>query len=116
MEKPEQAAGHAGTCVKSPTDEANGGETVMFSVAPARKEDVATEDMLPAWECYRTSRCQKDTAPSYATTSGLTQLVAWDAFTLVDLFLTQPLLLIAGKNAGNIGDRLSAGKLKQILG
>lgn len=39
-------------------------------------------------------------APSRLTTRSLAQLVTYDAFNLADIFLTQPMLVIAGSEAG----------------
>ncbi|SEP00060.1 alpha/beta hydrolase [Propionispora vibrioides] len=83
------------------TDDANGEETAVFPIVPVRKEDASHEDLAQAWEYYRTPRCQKDTAPGYGAARSLTQLAVWDALSMVDLFLTQPLLIIAGRKAGS---------------
>ena len=51
-------------------------------------------------EYYRTPRAQCATSPSIATTRSLAQLATYDAFHLVDIFLTQPVLIVAGSQAG----------------
>ena len=54
-----------------------------------------------AWEYYRTPRCACSTAPSIAASRSLTQLVTYDAFNMADVFLTQPLQIVAGSAAGS---------------
>lgn len=83
------------------TTEAGGAEKVTFPLAPATKEDAPTPEMVEAWEYYRTPRAMCSTASSYATVRSFTQLVTYDAFHLADVFLTQPLLIIAGSEAGS---------------
>ncbi|SHJ57748.1 alpha/beta hydrolase [Propionispora hippei] len=100
-ESPEQVLAMLEFGSQARTDDANSGETVIFPIVPVRKEDASHEDLAQAWEYYRTPRCQKDTAPGHGAARSLTQLAVWDALNMVDLFLTQPLLIIAGRNAGS---------------
>jgi len=83
------------------TDEANGAATVKFPLAPARKEDAPDQDLLEAWEYYHTPRAQCPTAPGFGTSRSLTQIISYDAFNFADVFLTQPLLIIAGSVAAS---------------
>jgi uncharacterized protein len=83
------------------TDEANGSGIVKFPLAPARKEDAPDQDLLEAWEYYHTSRAQHPTAPGFGTSRSLAQIVSYDAFNFADVFLTQPLLIIAGSVAAS---------------
>jgi fermentation-respiration switch protein FrsA (DUF1100 family) len=100
-ENPEQVLSMLESGSKARTDDANSKETAIFPIVPVNKEEASHEDLAQAWEYYRTPRCQKDTAPGYGTARSLTQLALWDALSMVDLFLTQPLLIIAGGNAGS---------------
>jgi fermentation-respiration switch protein FrsA (DUF1100 family) len=86
---------------KERTDEANGAAMVTMPLAPMRKEDAPDQDLLEAWEYYHTPRAQHPTAPGFATTRSLTQLITYDAFNFADVFLTQPLLIIAGSVAAS---------------
>lgn len=83
------------------TAEVGGMTSATFPLAPANKEDASSKEMEEAWEYYRTSRAQFCTAPSVATVRSFTQLVTYDAFHMADIFLTQPLLIIAGSIAGS---------------
>ena len=46
-------------------------------------------------------RAQCTTAPGWATARSLTQLVTYDAFNMAETFLTQPLQVVAGSEAGS---------------
>lgn len=98
---PEQVLSMLEFASKARTDDANNEEITAFPIVPANREDASHEDLAQAWEYYRTPRCQKNTAPGHGTARSLTQLAVWDALSMVDLFLTQPLLIIAGRNAGS---------------
>lgn len=83
------------------TTEANGSAQVIFPLAPLKEEDAFSEELREAWEYYRTPRCACSTAPSIAASRSLTQLVTYDAFNMADVFLTQPLQIVAGSAAGS---------------
>jgi len=83
------------------TAEASGSMIVTFALAPARKEDAPDQDLLEAWEYYHTDRCQYPTAPGFGTSRSLTQIITYDAFNFAEVFLTQPLLILAGSKAGS---------------
>ncbi|WP_394824697.1 alpha/beta hydrolase [Pendulispora albinea] len=86
---------------KARTAEANGAATVTIPLAPLRKEDAPNEELQEAWEYYHTSRCQYPTAPGFATARSLHQIITYDAYHLAEVFLTQPLLIVAGSAAGS---------------
>jgi len=83
------------------TAEAGGAETQTFALAPLRKEDAPNQELLEAWEYYHTPRCAYPTAPGFGTTRSFNQLITYDAFNLAEVFLTQPLLIVAGSAAGS---------------
>lgn len=83
------------------TKETNGAETVTFALAPLKKEDAPNQELLEAWEYYHTPRCEYPTAPGYGTMRSMTQIITYDAFNMAEVFLTQPLLIIAGSKAGS---------------
>lgn len=83
------------------TAEANGAAMTTFPLAPTTKEEAPNKEMEEAWEYYRTPRAQCSTAPSVAPVRCFTQLVTYDAYHMADLFLTQPLQIIAGSVAGS---------------
>lgn len=83
------------------TAEAGGGESNRMPLAPMRKEDAPNADLEEAWEYYHTPRAQYPTAPGWATARSLTQIIPYDAYTMADVFLTQPLMIVAGSEAGS---------------
>lgn len=78
-----------------------GGELARMPLAPMKKEDAPNADLEEAWEYYHTPRAQYPTAPGWATARSLSQIIPYDAFTNADVFLTQPLLMVAGDGAGS---------------
>ncbi|WP_445504906.1 alpha/beta hydrolase [Microvirga sp. G4-2] len=85
--------------VKARTEEANGAETGYYPIVP-QTEEAPNADLAEAVEYYRTLRAQCSTSPSIAPTRSLMQLFTFNAFHMVDLFLTQPIQIVAGENAG----------------
>ena len=80
-----------------------GGEAIQYLPTVPEDRDAAASihpDFGEAYDYYRTARAQHCNAPSRMTTRSLAQLVTYDAFSNVELFLTQPLLVIAGSDAG----------------
>jgi fermentation-respiration switch protein FrsA (DUF1100 family) len=84
------------------TAEANGEPTQYLATVPDAREDAAKlhADFAEAYDYYRTARAQHCNAPSKMTTRSLAQLVTYDAFSNVELFLTQPMQIVAGSEAG----------------
>lgn len=70
-------------------------------LAPLREEDAPNEELREAWEYYHTDRCQYPTAPGFATTRSLSQIISYDAYNKSEAFFTQPLLAIVGSVAGS---------------
>ncbi len=99
--KPEDAFPMLTGGASARTVEANGTAISTFPLAPATKEEAPNKEMAEAWEYYRTPRAYCSTAPSVAPVRCFTQLVTYDAFNMADLFLTQPLQIIAGSEAGS---------------
>ncbi|MFT3674813.1 MAG: alpha/beta hydrolase [Chitinophagaceae bacterium] len=83
------------------TTDANGAGSVTFALAPLRKEDAPNQELLEAWEYYHTSRCEYPTAPGFGTSRSFTQIITYDAFNMAEVFLTQPLFIVAGSVAGS---------------
>lgn len=84
------------------TAEANGATTQYLPTVPGDREDAARlhADFAEAYDYYRTARAQHCNAPGKLTTRSLAQLVTFDAFNNVELFLTQPVQIVAGSEAG----------------
>jgi uncharacterized protein len=84
------------------TAEANGTQPVTAPYVPDTTEGVTEKDMVEASEYYRlANRWKVESQPNRFLVSGTDKLVAFDAFTGIDILLTQPLLLIAGSDAGS---------------
>ena len=83
------------------TSDASGSDIATIPLAPLRKEDAPNAELLEAWEYYHTDRCQYHTAPGYATARSLNQIITYDAYNKAEAFLTQPLQIIAGSEAGS---------------
>ncbi|MGX2996092.1 alpha/beta hydrolase [Streptomyces sp. JNUCC 64] len=77
------------------------GEDNPFPLAPMREEDAPNEELRQAWEYYHTPRCEHPNAPGFMTARSLSQIITYDAFHKAEAFLTQPLLVIAGSEAGS---------------
>lgn len=96
-------AGLAMTAVGSTarTNFATGKGVDTISLAPMKKEDAPNPELEEAWEYYHTDRCQYPTAPGFATSRSLNQIITYDAFHKAEAFFTQPLLTIVGSEAGS---------------
>lgn len=81
-------------------DAKNNGLATM-PLAPLKEEDAPNAELRGAWEYYHTPRCEHPNAPGYALTRNLNQIITYDAYHLAEAFLTQPILAVAGSNAGS---------------
>lgn len=83
------------------TEDAKGGAIATMPLAPLKEEDAPNEELRQAWEYYHTPRAERPTAPGFATLRSLTQIITYDAYHLADVYLTQPLQIVAGSEAGS---------------
>ena len=83
------------------TKDAKAKEGERFPLAPMRKEDAPNKELEEAWEYYHTPRCEHPNAPGYMTTRSLSQIITYDAYNKAEAFLTQPLLIVVGSEAGS---------------
>ncbi|EAU42343.1 hypothetical protein FP2506_05876 [Fulvimarina pelagi HTCC2506] len=83
------------------TADAQGGEPARFPLAPMNEADAPNEELRQAWEYYHTPRAEQPTAPGYMTARSLEQIIPYDAYHKAEAYLTQPLLVIAGSDAGS---------------
>jgi len=84
------------------TAEANGTQPVLLPYVPDTTEGVTEPDMVEASEYYRlANRWKLDSQPNRFLASSNDKLITFDAFNGIDTLLTQPLLLIAGSDAGS---------------
>lgn len=83
------------------TADITSGQIATIPLAPTREEDAPDEEMRQAWEYYHTPRAEYPTSPGYMTTRSLDQIIPYDAYHKAEAYLTQPLLIIAGSEAGS---------------
>lgn len=84
------------------TAQARGGELVYVPLTPKSKEGITLPDMLEAIDYYWTPRANHPRAVSRMLLVDLAQQATFDAFHLVDQFLTQPLMIVAGTAANTL--------------
>ena len=83
------------------TAEANGAEPAMLPYVPDSPESVTDPEQVEVSQFYRlANRWMHDNSPNRFLASSTDKLYAYDAYTNIDVLLTQPLLLIAGSDAG----------------
>jgi uncharacterized protein len=97
----EQLAGLR-TIAQQRTAEANGAQPLLLPYVPDTTEGITEPDMVEASEYYRlANRWKLESSPNRFLASSNDKIYAFDAFDNIDTLLTQPLLLIAGSNAGS---------------
>ncbi|MFN4289936.1 MAG: alpha/beta hydrolase [Permianibacter sp.] len=83
------------------TADASNNKLATMPLAPLKEEDAPNAELRGAWEYYHTPRCQHPNAPGYTLARNLMQIVSYDAYHKAEAFLTQPILAVAGSNAGS---------------
>jgi fermentation-respiration switch protein FrsA (DUF1100 family) len=83
------------------TADAGSNAMATMPLAPMKEEDAPNAELRGAWEYYHTPRCEHPNAPGYALLRNLTQIITYDAYHKAEAFLTQPILAVAGSNAGS---------------
>lgn len=97
---------------KQRTAEANGAAPMMINYVPDTVEGVTERDMVEASEYYRLSnRWQHQNSPNRLLNYSVDKIIAFSAFDRIDTLLTQPVLLIAGSDAGSLWHSERAYKL-----
>jgi uncharacterized protein len=86
----------------SRTAESAGAEPTYVPYVPRLGDTSAPRDLQEAADYYLTPRGQHPNAQNKMLMSGLSAWVGFDAFDLVATLLTQPLLIIAGSEAGSL--------------
>ena len=84
------------------TAEAGGAEPAYSPYVPNVGDTNAPRDLREAADYYLTSRGQHPNAPNKMLLTGLSAWAAFDAFDLVDPLLTQPVMIVAGSEAGSL--------------
>ncbi|WP_214200281.1 alpha/beta hydrolase [Novosphingobium profundi] len=83
------------------TADATGGAIATMPLAPMSEAEAPNEELRQAWEYYHTPRAEYPTAPGFATLRSLNQIITYDAYHMADVYLTQPLQIVAGSVAGS---------------
>jgi fermentation-respiration switch protein FrsA (DUF1100 family) len=83
------------------TSDAAGAAVATMPLAPMKESDAPNEELRQAWEYYHTPRAQCATAPGFATLRSLNQIITYDAYHMAEVYLTQPLQIVAGSVAGS---------------
>ncbi|WP_212311583.1 alpha/beta hydrolase [Agrobacterium tumefaciens] len=73
----------------------------QMPLAPLKEADAPNEELRQAWEYYHTPRAEYPTAPGFATLRSLNQIITYDAYHMAEVYLTQPLQIVAGRKAGS---------------
>jgi fermentation-respiration switch protein FrsA (DUF1100 family) len=83
------------------TSDAGGADIGTMPLASLKEEDAPNEELRQAWEYYHTPRAECATAPGFATLRSLNQIITYDAYHMADVYLTQPLQIVAGSLVGS---------------
>ena len=83
------------------TADAEGKGHATMPLAPMNEADAPNEELRQAWEYYHTPRAEHPTAPGFATLRSLNQIITYDAYHMADVYLTQPIQIVAGSMAGS---------------
>ncbi|ORA33969.1 alpha/beta hydrolase [Mycobacterium aquaticum] len=85
------------------TAEARGAEVAFAPYVPAQLDADTPYDLKQAADYYLTPRAQHPNAQNkYLMSKSLSKIFAFDAFHLVEDLLTQPILMVAGSDAGSL--------------
>ncbi|MGW4827660.1 alpha/beta hydrolase [Amycolatopsis japonica] len=85
------------------TAESQGADAAYIPYVPVETDENTPRDMVEAHDYYLTPRAQHSNAQNKKLfTKSITRIFAFDAFHLVEDLLTQPLLAIAGSDAGSL--------------
>ncbi len=112
---------------KQRTAQARGAEPAITVYRPNSQEDRKTAglndiDLIEAVDYYQTPRGQHQNSPNHLRVDSLDKAMAFDAFHLAELLLTQPLHIVIGDKVGAFGSyrdglelfRKAASKQKSI--
>ncbi|MFE3451968.1 alpha/beta hydrolase [Nonomuraea sp. NPDC059194] len=85
------------------TAEAKGAETAYIPYVPVDPDEDTPRDLVEAHDYYLTPRAQHPNAQNKKIfTRSISKIFAFDAFHLVEDLLTQPILMVAGSEAGSL--------------
>lgn len=85
------------------TAEAQGAEQATFPYVPPEPDENTPRDLVEAGDYYLTRRAQHPNAQNTMLfTKSISRVFTFDAFNLVGDLLTQPVLIVAGSEAGSL--------------
>ncbi len=97
------AAATLDEAAKQRTAEVHGAETAIAPYVPWEVDETTIPDMREAHDYYRTPRAQHPNSTNQMLfAKSISKIVAFDAFHLVEDLLTQPILMVAGSEAGSL--------------
>lgn len=93
---------------KQRTAQARGAEAAITFYRPNSQQDrqaagINDIDVIEAVDYYQTPRAQHPNSPNHLRVDSLDKAIAFDAFHLADLLLTQPLHIVIGDKVGAFG-------------
>ncbi|KAJ6142884.1 hypothetical protein N7471_002337 [Penicillium samsonianum] len=102
------------------TAEVKGAERAAAPYVPPQPDNKTPRDLREASDYYLTPRAQHPRAENKMLYLSFPRVLTFDAFHLADVFLKQPVLLIAGSEAGSLWhterlDKLIGGATKKII-
>ncbi|MFE4548838.1 alpha/beta hydrolase [Streptomyces sp. NPDC056785] len=85
------------------TAEAQGAEAAYLPYVPAEPDGTTPRDLVEAHDYYLTPRAQHPNAKNkFLFTKSVSRIFTFDAFHMVEDLLTQPILIVAGSEAGSL--------------
>lgn len=88
--------------VKQRTVEATGGAPVYVNYVPQLGDTSAPKDLQEAADYYLTERGKYPTSTNQMLMTSISTLASFTGFEGADVYLTQPLLIVAGSKAGSL--------------
>ncbi|WP_243877008.1 alpha/beta hydrolase [Staphylococcus aureus] len=82
--------------------EANGAPQKLVGFVPEEPTEDMDQETKDGWEYYRTPRAQHERSINQVPFISFDRIIEFTAFDLVDKLLTQPVLFIAGSEAGTL--------------
>lgn len=77
------------------TSDISSREYATMPLAPMKESDAPNEELRQA-RSITIPRAQYPTAPGYATLRSLNQIITYDAYHMAEVYLTQPIQIVAG--------------------
>lgn len=93
------------TIAKQRTAEAKGAEPMIIQWIPDEYKDATDIDLKEAYDYYRTVRGQHPNWPNKMRFVSMDAVMAFDAFYLSEMLLTQPLQIVTGSKEGAFGSK-----------